>query len=97
MLNYCHLTSRGNIQFKGAHEWRYPITPNDFVKHSLVRNSHIVFGLMEQGKLLVDSLISHVLPPEAAPQAYDGLRHNKEAYNGVLFDWNESRAFRGGA
>jgi threonine dehydrogenase-like Zn-dependent dehydrogenase len=88
ILNYCHLFDRGCITFKGAHEWRYSVEPNPFAKHSLVRNSRIVFGLLEKKKLVVEPLISHILQPEQAPEAYEGLKNNKDAYNGVLFDWS---------
>jgi threonine dehydrogenase-like Zn-dependent dehydrogenase len=88
IFNYCHLYGRGCITFKGAHEWRYPIEPNEFVKHSLVRNSNIVFELMKQKRLQIEPLISHVLKPEQAKEAYEGLRINKDQYNGVLFDWS---------
>lgn len=90
VLNYCHLYGRGCITFKGAHEWRYPIEPNEFVKHSLVRNSSIVFEMMKQKRLQIEPLISHVLKPEEAKNAYEGLRLNKDQYSGVLFDWSES-------
>ncbi|MFC0334441.1 zinc-binding alcohol dehydrogenase [Paenibacillus sepulcri] len=87
VLNYCHLYNRGCITFKGAHEWRYPVEPNEFLKHSLVRNSQIVFELMKRGKLQIEPLISHVLKPEEAASAYEGLRNDKDQYHGVLFDW----------
>ncbi|EFH84444.1 zinc-dependent alcohol dehydrogenase [Ktedonobacter racemifer] len=88
VLNYCHLYNRGCITFKGGHEWRYPTEPNAFVKHSLVRNSKIVFELMKQNRLQIEPLLSHVIKPEQAQEAYDGLRNNKDDYNGVLFDWS---------
>ncbi|KRE70105.1 zinc-dependent alcohol dehydrogenase [Paenibacillus sp. Soil750] len=90
VLNYCHLYGRGCITFKGAHEWRYPIEANEFVKHSLVRNSSIIFEMMKQRRLQIEPLISHVLKPEEAKKAYEGLRLNKDQYSGVLFDWSES-------
>ncbi|MCZ1265024.1 zinc-dependent alcohol dehydrogenase [Paenibacillus tundrae] len=88
ILNYCHLYGRGCITFKGAHEWRFPVEPNEFVKHSLVRNSNIVFELMLKNKLHIEPLISHVMKPDQAQEAYEGLRLNKDQYNGVLFDWS---------
>lgn len=88
IFNYSHLIGRGCITFKGAHEWRYPLEPNAFVKHSLVRNTKVVFDLIRSGKLKVEPLISHTLKPETAGLAYDGLRHRKDEFNGVLFDWS---------
>ncbi|RXZ82460.1 alcohol dehydrogenase [Paenibacillaceae bacterium] len=87
VLNYSHLIGRGCITFKGAHEWRYSVEPNPFVKHSLVRNSQVVFQLMKEGKLHIEPLLSHVLRPEQAEEAYFGLRDKKDEYSGVLFDW----------
>jgi 2-desacetyl-2-hydroxyethyl bacteriochlorophyllide A dehydrogenase len=87
VLNYCHLYNLGCITFKGAHEWRYPVKPAEFVKHSLARNSQIVFELMVSGKLSVKPLLSHVLKPDEAPSAYEGLKSRKDEFQGVLFDW----------
>lgn len=89
VFNYSHLIGRGAITFKGAHEWRFPLEPDKFVKHSLVRNSTVVFELIRDNKLHIEPLISHIAKPEDAAQAYDGLRHRKDDYNGVLFDWSE--------
>lgn len=88
IFNYNHLIGRGCITFKGAHEWRFPVESDKFVKHSLVRNSSIVFQLIKSGKLNVRPLISHILAPDQAAEAYEGLRHNKDRYHGVLFDWS---------
>ncbi|RTE08796.1 zinc-dependent alcohol dehydrogenase [Paenibacillus whitsoniae] len=88
ILNYCHLYNRGCITFKGAHEWRFPTEPNEFVKHSLVRNSKIVFEMMKTNRLQIAPLISHVLEPGQAKEAYRGLKENKDRYSGVLFDWS---------
>ncbi|MBB6673064.1 zinc-dependent alcohol dehydrogenase [Cohnella nanjingensis] len=87
LLNYVHLINYGSISIRGAHEWRFPVARDPFVKHSLVRNSQIVFDLMANRQLKIEPLISHVLRPEQAAEAYEGLRNDKERYAGVLFDW----------
>lgn len=87
LLNSVHLNGRGCITFKGAHEWRFPVEEDPFVKHSLVRNSKVVFGLLKNGRLRVEPLISHILAPEEAAAAYDGLKNRKDEYQGVLFKW----------
>jgi 2-desacetyl-2-hydroxyethyl bacteriochlorophyllide A dehydrogenase len=88
VLNYVHLWGRGCITFKGAHEWRYPVLHDPFVKHSLERNSRIVWQLMQGFKLRLDPLVTHVVKPEDAVAVYDGLRQAKERYLGVIFDWS---------
>jgi len=56
-------------------------------REGLVRNSKVVFGLLKNGRLRVEPLISHILAPEEAAAAYDGLKNRKDEYQGVLFKW----------
>ena len=55
ILDYIHLHGHGNITFKGAHEWRYPVARDPYVKHSMERNSEIAMGLMASGALKVEA------------------------------------------
>ena len=87
ILRHVHLDGLGNVTFKGAHEWRYPVPPDPFVKHSIARNAELALELIRSGKLQVAPLHSHTLPPEQAQQAYNGLKHQKDDYIGVVFDW----------
>lgn len=87
VLDYIHLHGHGNITFKGAHEWRYPVARDPYVKHSMERNSEIAMGLISSGALNVEPLHTHTLPPAEAPRAYEGLKQAKEEYVGVVFDW----------
>lgn len=89
-LNQIHLW--GNcVTFKGAHEWRYPVRkdPGGFHKHSIQRNVEILLRLMSEGRLHVEPLLTHVLPPSDCAAAYAGLRDHKDEYLGVLFDWDQ--------
>jgi threonine dehydrogenase-like Zn-dependent dehydrogenase len=79
------------VTFKGGHEWRAPVkrgghgTP----KHSIERNIDILLRLIDQGKLHIDELITQVVSPKDAAQAYEGLRTCPEEYVGVVFDWSK--------
>jgi threonine dehydrogenase-like Zn-dependent dehydrogenase len=88
-LNRIHLWQYGCVTFKGAHEWRYPVSadPQGHAKHSLQRNIEILLGLIADDRLHVRQLLTHVLPPTEALAAYTGLRDKKDEYLGVLFDW----------
>ena len=90
VLNYIHLANRGSIQFKGAHEWRYPVKHNPFVKHSRERNTKIIFKLIKNKRLKIKPLLTHILKPEEAEKAYNGLKDNKDEFLGVLFNWQNS-------
>ena len=87
VLSYVHLDGRGNVTFKGAHEWRFPVPRDPFVKHSIVRNSEIAMDLIRTGALQVAPLHTHTLSPDEAEKAYRGLQREKDKYIGVVFDW----------
>ena len=87
VLDYIHLHGHGNVTFKGAHEWRYPVARDPFVKHSMERNSEIAMALISSGDLQVTHLHTHTLSPYEAERAYRGLQREKETYVGVVFDW----------
>ena len=89
VLDYIHLDSCGNVAFKGAHEWRFPIARDPFVKHSIERNSEIALDLIRSGDLQVAPLLSHTLSPYQAAEAYHGLKNRKNEFIGVVFDWME--------
>lgn len=78
------------VNIKGASEWRYPVRQEKFVKHSMERNSQIVFDLIANQKLHLKPLLSHLLPPAEAPMAYEGVRTDREHYFGVVFDWTKA-------
>ena len=89
LLRRIHLWGDGCVTFKGAHEWRYPIKrdPAGHIKHSIGRNVDILLGLIASGTLHVEHLITHILPPDQAPEAYAGLCERRDEYLGVLLDW----------
>ena len=87
VLGYVHLNGRGSLTFKGAHEWRYPIKRDGFVKHSILRNAEIALELIKTGALQVAPLHTQTLPPAKAAQAYAGLKEQPDDYIGVVFDW----------
>jgi len=89
VLNYVHLWPRGCLTFKGAHEWRFPVHQTEGSKHSIERNTRIVFQLISEEKLKVKDLITHVVKPEEIKEAYEGLLNKKDEFLGVVIDWRE--------
>ena len=87
VLRHVHLDGLGNVTFKGAHEWRYPVPRDPFVKHSIRRNAELALELIRSGELRVRPLHTHTLEPERAVEAYAGLKHKQDEYIGVVFDW----------
>jgi threonine dehydrogenase-like Zn-dependent dehydrogenase len=87
---YSHLDERGSITFKGAHEWRYPVGVNKFVKHSFERNTQIALELITQGKLHVENMVSHIITPDKAGETYLSMSKNMDDYLGVVIDWTKT-------
>ena len=90
LLGGVHLWSRGCVTLKGAHEWRYPVMHDPNTKHSLERNPRVAWWLQQTGKLQMHKLITHVVRPDDAATAYEGLRSRKDEYLGVVFDWSSA-------
>jgi threonine dehydrogenase-like Zn-dependent dehydrogenase len=85
---YRHIHLPGFTTFKGALEWRYPTFTEEYVKHSVQRNSEIIMELVTTGKLNVRPLLTHKVKPDCAPDIYAGLLAKKdESYLGVVFNW----------
>jgi 2-desacetyl-2-hydroxyethyl bacteriochlorophyllide A dehydrogenase len=85
-LNRVHLAGF-NITLKGAHEWKFPVNKIPFVKHSLERNTELVFELIENRKLILEPLLTETASPADCSAVYANLRDKKDKYMGVLFDW----------
>lgn len=92
-LNRIHLWDKGCVTVKGALEWRYPIQdPRDgFTRHSIERNIRQILRLIEQGRLVVEPLLTHQVSPQECRAVYEGLRTQKDTYIGVVFDWSGHR------
>ncbi|MBQ8088914.1 MAG: zinc-binding alcohol dehydrogenase [Clostridia bacterium] len=89
VFRYSHLNELGCVTFKGAHEWRLPLSADRFVKHSIERNTYVCFDLIQKGLLKTNELVSHVVSPEEATEVYLKLHEDRNAYLGVIIDWKE--------
>jgi len=78
-----------SLTLKGALEFTYPTHQNDFAKHSIERNAAIVLNLINEKKLKIEPVYSHMVLPANAQSAYDGLKNNPNEYIGVVFDWTK--------
>ena len=52
VLRHVHLDGLGNVTFKGAHEWRYPVKRDHFVKHSILRNAELALDYIRNGDVI---------------------------------------------
>jgi 2-desacetyl-2-hydroxyethyl bacteriochlorophyllide A dehydrogenase len=87
MLTRIHILA---IRMIGALEWTYPVpADSERAPVTIERNYQQILGWIRAGRLVVDPLISHVLSPRQAQEAYDGLTNRKDEYSAVVFDWGK--------
>ncbi|MCC2686275.1 MAG: dehydrogenase [Paenibacillaceae bacterium] len=84
VLSEIHLR---NITVRGALEWCLPQYSDFPGRTSLYSKQLWIFDWLEQGKLRLDPLVSHVMGAERIKEAYDGLLHKPEEFTGVILDW----------
>jgi 2-desacetyl-2-hydroxyethyl bacteriochlorophyllide A dehydrogenase len=89
MLKLAHF--RG-ISLQGALEWTIPLLKGSGAGSSTEGNAEAILGMVQDGSLQVGPLCSHVLPPATLGQAYEGLLNQKDAYLGVVLDWESHPA-----
>lgn len=77
-----------NVTLKGAHGYSIPQAHDPWVKHSVARNATIILEMLGRGDLIVEPLLSQMVKPSEAPQAYKELRDHPDRLLGVVFDWN---------
>jgi 2-desacetyl-2-hydroxyethyl bacteriochlorophyllide A dehydrogenase len=74
------------LQLKGALEWNRPVytTLNE---NSQAQNMERIIGWLQDGRLNIAPLVSHVFPPTEAKRAYEGLLNDKDNFTGVVLKW----------
>lgn len=86
-LQHVHLWHMGSVTLKGALEFIAPTFEEEFVKHSIERNTRILLNLLNDNELIVKPFYTHKAKPSQAAEVYEGLRNKKDEYIGVVFDW----------
>ena len=72
---------------KSSWELQLPQKESDQVQTSIESNTRDIFRMLQDGRLQVDKLISHVIKPAEIQDAYEGLINRKDNYWGVILDW----------
>lgn len=75
------------IKLRGSLQWLIPFRPQPGFDQSTAGNLATVLDLAGRGRLQIEPLISHRLPPEQIERAYRGLLEDKETYTGVALVW----------
>lgn len=84
-----------NIVVRGALEYFLPAYPVQSIWGgrtpplvSLWEKQRIIFDWISEGRLVIEPMISHRLPPEKIRDAYEGLLASPEEFMGVVLDWS---------
>jgi 2-desacetyl-2-hydroxyethyl bacteriochlorophyllide A dehydrogenase len=76
---------------KSSWEWQLPQRESDQVQTSIESNSRDVLRLIQDGRIRVAPLISHIITPDEIQGAYEGLLNRKDDYWGVVIDWTKGK------
>jgi threonine dehydrogenase-like Zn-dependent dehydrogenase len=57
------------------------------IRFNLRRNLEFLFGLMEDGRLVLDSLVTHRFPPARLGEAYELARQHSKDLIAAVFSW----------
>lgn len=85
LLSNVHL---GMKTVRGALEWSLPMYSDVGNRMSQASKQAMIFDWLARGKLALEPLISHCLPPEQIKTAYEGLLRQPETYTGVALVWS---------
>jgi 2-desacetyl-2-hydroxyethyl bacteriochlorophyllide A dehydrogenase len=76
------------LTLRSGSEWEIPRQPIPQLADSILLNIRTGLSWLADGRLNVDPLITHRLPPAAIQQAYEGLLNQKDEYLGVILQWS---------
>ncbi len=77
------------ITLQGCHQPKCPDEPHAYYPYSKTYNSRAFLARLADGRVRVAPLITHVLSPDDAGEAYRLLRDERDAALGVLFDFTD--------
>ncbi|MEK7766628.1 MAG: alcohol dehydrogenase, partial [bacterium] len=78
----------GFLVVRGALEWCLPMYPGLGTGISQYEKQAMIFDWLARGRLALEPLISHRLPPARIKDAYEGLETRQDTFTGVALDWS---------
>lgn len=78
---------RKGVSLIGAHANVAPAVATLYNPFTAMRNRELALGLVADGSLKIDGLISHRIRPEEASDTYRALAERAAGYLGVVIDW----------
>jgi len=77
------------LTLRSGSEWELPRQPVPQLADSILANVRTGLGWLRDGRLRVDPLITHRLPPAEIQHAYERLLDSKDEYLGIILTWSE--------
>jgi 2-desacetyl-2-hydroxyethyl bacteriochlorophyllide A dehydrogenase len=75
------------LTLRSGSEWEISRQRTPYSADAIVDNIATGLTWLADGRLNVDPLVTHRLPPAEIAQAYNGLLEQKDEYLGVILDW----------
>ena len=71
----------------GAHESRFPERKSALSRYSHESMIEELISLVNNKKMNVLPMITHIVHPGQFKEAYEGLIHKQDTYLGVIIEW----------
>jgi 2-desacetyl-2-hydroxyethyl bacteriochlorophyllide A dehydrogenase len=88
LFDFHDLCNRQSFTIIGAHGFSHPPVETLDNPWTGRRHGELFLDLLAAGKLNVSELISHRIPSERAPEAYELLAARREEAMGILLEWD---------
>jgi 2-desacetyl-2-hydroxyethyl bacteriochlorophyllide A dehydrogenase len=75
------------LTLRSGSEWEIPRQPVPQLADSILLNIRTGLSWLADGRINVEPLITHRLPPAEIQRAYEGLLNHKDEYLGVILQW----------
>lgn len=75
------------VHIRSGWEWQIPTLDTPFGPNAIALNARAILRWLAQGRLVVEPLRSHILPPANPNDAYQRVVTAKDSTLGVVFDW----------
>ena len=76
-----------SIRVLSSFEWQYPMYPAINADISQYEKQRMILDWVREGRIQLEPLISHRLPPREIEKAYLGLLNAKDTFTGVALQW----------
>lgn len=87
-FDFHDLCNAKSLNIIGAHNSSHPVMEEQDNRWTKKRHAQLFFQLLQQGKLNLSNINTHIVPYTEAISIYENLKDSNFNAEGILFEWN---------